>query len=100
MYLRCAVLRKSVPSRITSPAVRAYQRDDPRRIDVEELTRQLDVLVLDLNEVAILAEFRRIEEANRFTELRETDELLAVDADGVVEDTAAIDDGDRLVRAQ
>lgn len=64
------------------------------------LTRKLDVLVLDLNEVAILAEFRRIEEANRFTELRETDELLAVDADGVVEDTAAIDDGDRLVRAQ
>ena len=64
------------------------------------LTRKLDVLVLDLNEVAILAEFRRIEEANRFTELREADELLAVDADGVVEDTAAIDDGDRLVRAQ
>ena len=64
------------------------------------LTRKLDVLVLDLNEVATLAEFRRIEEANRFTELREADELLAVDADGVVEDTAAIDDGDRLVRAQ
>ena len=97
MYLRCAVLRKSVPSRITSPAVRAYQRDDPRRIDVEELTRQLDVLVLDPDEVASLPELRGVEEANGLAQLREADELLSVQPRGVVEDATTVNDRDRLV---
>ena len=67
----------------------------------DDLSRgQLDVLVLYANKVAVLAELRRVEEANRLAQLREADKLLAVDADRVVEDTAAIDDSDRLVRAQ
>ncbi len=56
--------------------------------------------MLNLDKVAVLAELRRIEEANRLAQLRKPDEFLAVDTDGVVEDTAAIDDGDCLVRTQ
>ena len=62
--------------------------------------RQLDILLLNLNEVAVFAELRLVEERDGLAELRETDELLAVDTSRIVEYTAAVDDCDGLVGAR
>ena len=61
---------------------------------------KLDVLVLDAHKVAVAAELRDIEVADGNAELRETDELGAVEACRVGEYTRAVDDRDGLVRAE
>lgn len=63
-------------------------------------TRQLDILILNLDEVPIFAQLRLIEKANGFPELGEANELLPVDTDRVGENTASIDDSDGLVMAE
>ena len=64
------------------------------------LTRQPDVLVLDLDEVPVLAELGSVEVSNRNTKLRQPNELLPVDTMRIGKDTTAIDNGDSLIRRQ
>ena len=64
---------------------------------VKTLTRQLDILVFNTDEITVLAQLGGIEEANRDTELGQPDQLFPVDAVGVMKDTATVDDSDSLV---
>ena len=59
--------------------------------------RQLDILVLNTNEVTILAKFRLVEVGDGHTEFGKTDEFLSVETGGVSENTTSINDGDSLV---
>ena len=59
--------------------------------------RQLDILVLNANEVTVLAKFRLVEVGNGDTEFGKTDEFLSVETSGISEDTTSVNDGDSLV---
>lgn len=64
-----------------------------------QLTRQLDILLLYEDHVAILAELRLVEVSDRHALLREADELGAVKPRGVGKHPATVNDRDRLVAA-
>lgn len=98
---RCAPFRKSVPSRTTSPAIGHSKFSPTLRENLKpKLTRQFDVLVLNLDEVPILAELRRVKVAHRDAALSEANKFFAVEACGVSEHTTSVDDRDSLVVRQ
>ena len=65
---------------------------EARAVGDQLAARQLDVRVLAEHAVALGGELGDVELADRLAGLGEADELLAVDADGVVEHAAAVDD--------
>ena len=67
------------------------------RKESAKLTRQLEILVLDLDEVPVLAQLRLIEEGNGFPSLGEANELLPVNTNRVGENTASVDDSNCLI---
>jgi hypothetical protein len=97
---RWAPLRKSVPSRTTSPAIDHSKSVSRSNKGWQELTRQFEILVLNLDEVPIFAQLRRVEVAHGYTEFSETNKLFTVKACGVGEDTTSVNNGDRLVVRQ
>ena len=64
---------------------------------VKTLTRQLDILVFNANEVTILAKLRLVKVGDGHTKLGETNEFLSIETSGVSEDTTSVNDGDSLV---
>jgi hypothetical protein len=68
--------------------------------DAAKLTRQLDILILNLDEVSIFTQPRLIEMGNGFPGLGEANEFLPVNADRVRENTTAIDHSNCLVVAE
>ena len=58
---------------------------------------QLDILVLNADEIAVLAKLRLVEVGDGNTKFGETNEFLSVETGGVSEDTTSINNGDSLV---
>ncbi|KAI3480571.1 hypothetical protein L1887_57291 [Cichorium endivia] len=58
---------------------------------------QLDVVLLDQHTVSVRAELAGVEIRDHLASLCEAHQLLPIETDGVVDDTATVDDGDRLV---
>ena len=65
-----------------------------------KLTRQLDVLVLDEDEVTVLAQLRLVEVAHRYPQLRQPPQLLTVETCRVRQHATAVNDSHSLVAAQ
>lgn len=80
------------------PQVRAVP--EVRAVQDDLAGRQLDVLVLDADEVAVLAELGGVKVRDRDSGVGEADELFAVEAVRIREHTASVDNGDSLVRAE
>lgn len=67
----------------------------------DDLARgQLNVLILNANKVAVLAELRGVKVGHGYTSVRKADEFHAIQSLRVGKDATAVDDGDRLVVAE
>ena len=68
--------------------------------DKEVHTRQFHILILHFHKITIFAQLRCIKMLDSLTGFRQSDELWAVNANGVRENTASIDNSNRFVRRQ
>jgi len=69
-------------------------------MDTTRHTWQLHVLILNADEVSVLAQLRLVEVLNGDPQLGQTHEFLPIDACGIREHATPVDDSDCLVRTE